>query len=476
MLDEMNYTKCQVFTPTKYAKLLLSSIDYEKNLFGKKVLENSFGDGAILVEIVQTYIDDCRKNNFSNNKIKQGLENDIYGYEIDENKYKSCIEKLNQKVLNNNMYETINWKFKQEDFLKAKIDENFFYIIGNPPYINYKQLTEDNRIYLKENFNSCKYGRFDYCYAFIEKSFNLLSQDGKMSYLIPNSIYKNVSAKDLRNIIKPYIKKIIDNYGADVFPNVTVTTSILCIVKCLSKSFNYYDNITQNSFDINKDNLVDKWKFLKIYETSEDSKKELGSLYNVGSTLATLFNKAFVFEIDNEDELYYYVGTEKIEKEITKKALSPKNCAFSKTEYIIFPYKINDNKEIKRYTEQTFKEKFPFAYKYLEKYKIELTNKDNESGVNWFEYGRSQSLTNMNQKKIMMSIIITNKVKVYELSENEIPYSGIYITEIDEKYTLEKAKETLESDDFLNYINEIGITSSGKSKRITPNDVKKYMF
>ena len=51
--------KCQVFTPENYVIELLDSVGYTHNLYGKKILENSCGDGNILVAVVQRYIDDC---------------------------------------------------------------------------------------------------------------------------------------------------------------------------------------------------------------------------------------------------------------------------------------------------------------------------------------------------------------------------------------------------------------------------------
>ena len=60
--------KCQVFTPENYVKKLLDSIGYTKNLQGKKILENSCGDGNILVAIVQRYIDDGVLNGLSEKK------------------------------------------------------------------------------------------------------------------------------------------------------------------------------------------------------------------------------------------------------------------------------------------------------------------------------------------------------------------------------------------------------------------------
>ena len=50
--------KYQVFTPPDYVEKLLDAIGYKDNLMGKLILENSCGDGNILVAIVQRYIDD----------------------------------------------------------------------------------------------------------------------------------------------------------------------------------------------------------------------------------------------------------------------------------------------------------------------------------------------------------------------------------------------------------------------------------
>ena len=47
---------CQIFTPENYVELLLDNIDYNTNLYGKRILENACGDGNILTVIVKRYI------------------------------------------------------------------------------------------------------------------------------------------------------------------------------------------------------------------------------------------------------------------------------------------------------------------------------------------------------------------------------------------------------------------------------------
>ena len=69
-----------------------------------------------------------------------------------------------------------------------------------------------------------------------------------------------------------------------------------------------------------------------------------------------------------------------------------------------------------------------------------------------------------------------NKVEIYELDDETIPYSGIYITVKDENYDLNDALHILMSEEFMEYVVSLGISVSGKSKRITCKDINNYEF
>ena len=210
--------KCQIFTPTDYVHELLDNIGYRKNLYGKKILENSCGDGNILMIIVERYILDCKRKGFSGKKIREGLRNDIYGIEIDREQYDKCIKNLNN-ILSIEDIKPIKWNIINFDYLKWEENVEFDFIVGNPPYITYRDLDDKNKKYIKNNFLTCREGKFDYCYAFIEKSINSLKYNGKMSYLIPSSIFKTVFGKNLRIMMKNYIIKIFDYTEERIFDN-----------------------------------------------------------------------------------------------------------------------------------------------------------------------------------------------------------------------------------------------------------------
>ena len=153
--------KCQVFTPANYVKELLDSVGYCKNIVNKTILENSCGDGNILVEIVKRYIEEAIKLKYSNEKIKNGLENNIFGFEIDRKQFKKCIHNLNL-VAKKKGIKDIKWKIYNEDYLKSEVNIKFNFIVGNPPYITYSDLSQEETTFIKETYETCRHGKFDY--------------------------------------------------------------------------------------------------------------------------------------------------------------------------------------------------------------------------------------------------------------------------------------------------------------------------
>ena len=87
--------KCQIFTPDKQVKRMLDLASYTNNLFGKKFLENSCGNGQILAQAVKRYIEKRKKKQYSKMKIKRGLEQDFTAYEVDKKRIEECIMRLN---------------------------------------------------------------------------------------------------------------------------------------------------------------------------------------------------------------------------------------------------------------------------------------------------------------------------------------------------------------------------------------------
>lgn len=452
--------KFQVFTPSKYVEQMLDNIDYKGDVILKKYfLENSVGEGNILLKAVERYIKSAQSAGITKRELMKDLEQYFIGYEIDKSVIDACISKLDHLLLKYGL-KNIEWDIRNEDYLKSSLEVRVDYIVGNPPYITYQELLKEQRQYLRENFFVCKKGKFDYYYAFVEKSMNDLSvNSGKMAYLIPNSIFKNVFAQNLRDMIINNITNIIDYKYTHIFGNVLTSSAIIIIDKNEIIDKIFYDDVdNDNKFEIDKKELKTQWYF-EVNSLKYESHIKFGDFFKVANSVATLLNKVFVIPNDLS-----------VEEEVVRPAASPRQLSKGITENIIFPYTYDEG-ILKKYSTEEFEKNFPKAYSYL-KDNLDALNKRKSDGE-WFEYGRSQGLQFLNQKKLMISSVITEKVRVYELDEKTIPYSGFYIIPTGDR-NLKFAKEILESVEFYDYLETRAINASGKSIRISVNDIKNY--
>lgn len=472
-------TKCQVFTPNKNVLQLLDYVGYAQDLYGKKVAENSCGDGSILAEIVKRYIVDSLNHNLSLNIIKKGLEEDIWGAEIDKLHIGNCKSKLDMIA---NEYDLIgvNWNILEGDFLKQNLTNCFDFVIGNPPYITYKELDVTDREYARENFCCCATGKFDYCYAFIEASSKSLKKSGKLAYLIPSNIFKNQFALNLRNYILPHLTDIYDYRNQKLFVGkLTASSIIICDMGNHDFSITYHNLNEGKKFAIEKEALKNKWIFRECAAKSCTSELiRFGDYFHAASSIATLLNEVYIISDFTEEEKYVLVKEQKIEKALLREAVSPRALNYGKKEYIIFPYYYSENGLLQKYSDSEFGIKFPYAVKYLLQFEEKLSNRNSDKGISWFEYGRSQALLHLNQDKILISTLITGQVKVSYLNKEVIPTSGLYIVPKAKQYiyTLSMAMAILRSDEFLEYAKNIGVISNGNSFRISPKDINNFTF
>ena len=461
---ESNKEKCQKFTPDEMVRVMLDLAGYTHDLMGKKVLEYSFGSGNILIRIVQRYIETSKKTGASAIEITKGLATDIIGIEYDKNLYNKCIERLN-KVVKEYSLPKVEWALYWDDTLRWGSKDRFDYIIGNPPYITYKMIDEDSRKYIRENFLVCTEGKFDYCYAFLEKGIKLLSKTGIMVQLVPENIYKNVYAQKLRDMLLDHMVEILEYPGQNKFGSALTSSSIF-LYDNSSNSDNlvYKNETTKVQRSISKSMLQKKWVFCE--EALLTGKERLFSdCFKATISIATQLNKAFVISSADAAGL---------ERKIIRSAASPRMKRNQKEEFIIFPYYINKN-SVKHINEEEFKSKYPLAYDHLNQYYNELLSRDADKEAKWYEYGRSQGLLHINQEKLLISTVITGKVELYKLDKRSVPYSGIFIT-AKKGHTIEEAEIVLHSDDFFNYVMAIGISVNGKSKRITCRDINNYRY
>lgn len=469
--------KCQIFTPRDVVIEMLNGMGYNCDLYGKRILENSCGNGRFLKEIVRRYIADAQIKGLTTTEIKLGIESDIWGAEFDREKYDECICALN-KITHENGIDGVKWNIYNCDSLREPFQETYDFIVGNPPYLSYWDLPEGERFYLKGKYTSCNNGAFDYCFAFIEEAIGQLSENGKLSYIIPGSIFKTRSAKSLRELVKPMIVKIVDYKEIAVFADATTSSAIIMLESGNHRDvIDYYDVPSQKNISIPTKNLDDNlWVFNDNVDAEPGiEKKRFGDFFDVSSSVATQYNDAYVltsWTIDGD----YVVSNDgiRIELSAVRPAARPKRKCTDTPEYIIFPYSYKEGRLI-RYAEEDYKKQFPLAYEYLKKSKKKLDERAADKKATWYEYGRSQALLKLNQEKILLCPVVSKMVQAWKIDQEAVPYSGFFIVP-KVGANLDEALDIIRSSDFMKYIKKVGINANGNSVRFSTRNVENYTW
>jgi len=388
-----------VFTPIKIIKFMTSYIDNNNK---KKILEPSCGMGF--------FIDNIDK------------KHDI-----------TCID-INKKYISYCSNKFKNIKCILQNFIDYKTNDKFDYIIGNPPYVKIQNINNTDLIKMKKKYPEFMNGNTNMYIYFIIKCFNLLNNNGKLIFIVPNTWLYNKSFAFFKNYIfkNRYLELLIDFKYLQIFDNVSTYTSIIILSKNKNYFYYYSDNIISN-------------KFIKKYYNNDKISNKITLLDIMSPKIGIMTLKDNVFIIKKYKIINNQVIFTKNNKEYIIEKNSCKNIlkvSKNKIYLIIYPY--DNNTKILNNLQQIY----PLTYKYLLEYKKELDNRENGNGKYkyWYSYGRTQSLKIIKGKRLFISTIVKN-IKDFLIEKNvELYYSGLWIKPKD-KYKLDYIKNKLINND-----------------------------
>ncbi|NOT91784.1 Eco57I restriction-modification methylase domain-containing protein [Ferruginibacter sp.] len=122
----------------------------------------------------------------------------------------------------------------QKAFPEVFKQGGFDCVIGNPPYIQmvmFDWFDDNQKEYLLKKFCSSM-GRMNTFGFFIEQGINLVTKNGMLGYIIPNTILTQEYYQEIRNLIlnKTHIENIV-SYEKFVFADAVVETTTLILSK-----------------------------------------------------------------------------------------------------------------------------------------------------------------------------------------------------------------------------------------------------
>lgn len=477
----------------------------DKNYQNIKVADIACGTGAFLYTVAEKIKQKTKSSYF------EIFKNNIYGLDISDYTIKrakillillaiSNREDKEEFEFNLNIGNALafDWKKQYENF------KGFDIVLGNPPYVRAKNLSDETKALLI-NWEVTKIGNPDLYIPFFEIGLIFLKPKGILGYITVNTFKRSVNARSLREYFKTNLSDItiLDFGSSQVFQNKSTYTCIIFIKKQTSELVKYqkilpkniksnqisdFSHINYNLLNNKKGWLLNKPKILEVINKIENTGIALGDKYPIKNGLATLSNDIFIFKPVKEDEKYYYHQNgklHKIEKNICRDIIKPNRLKLESEipklkEQIIFPYyqkpnqsNLDSNKKIV-FEENYFINTFPNAYNYLKGNKEQLLGRDKgkPKKYKWFEFGRSQALTDLG-KKLLFPYMAKQPYFVYSDQTNLLLYAG-YAVYFDSERELKILKRILESKVFWYYIKTTSKPYAGNFFALAKNYVKDF--
>ena len=405
------------FTPDYIIDFIINEVQPQEN---HKNLDPSCGCGAFLVGLTDYY-----KRTF-NKPIKKIIQENIYGSDILEyNIHRAKLILTIYALQNGEQLVESDFNLYHQDSLKANWEQQFDNIVGNPPYVKFQDLSDENRTYLAKHWTTVEGGTFNLYFAFFELGYKLLKPTGKLGYITPNNYFTSLAGEAIRKYFqnKKCVSRIIDFSHKKVFDAQTYTA-----LTFLNKQENeaiifdrIKDGYTPEGFLPNangspnyiKDLNFKKWRLLKTDEqqnikTIETIGLPIGKLFDISVGIATLKDEIFFIDGTKTRNGFYLKTTDKGIFEIEKEAVKPvyKISDFKtqeeveqNTRKIIFPYIIKKGIAT-AIPENEFKNKFPKCYSYLltEKENLLARDKGKVTYSPFYVWGRTQGLTRIGKK------------------------------------------------------------------------------
>ncbi|EEC4842642.1 class I SAM-dependent DNA methyltransferase [Campylobacter lari] len=313
-----------------------------KDKFAKEIKQLTNGANEYSKKYGDFLAQDEKDENF-----RAFFSKNMFEFDFDESAAKKefkKLKKLYESIFDLESANPFEWRFEFSEVLDEGGNfQGFDLIIGNPPYIRQEDIKE-LKPNLAKNYKVYK-GTSDIYTYFYELGFNVLKQNGVLSFITSNKYTRAGYGEALREFLlkNTTLLEYIDLNGIKVFDSATVDTSILSFEKAKTKdnSFKYLapntELLKENDFNIesilnfNKiaQNSLSKESFTFNDESTNALKAKIekhGTLLkdwhglNIYRGILTGYNEAFIITTEKRDEILAKCKDE-AEKERTAKLI-----------------------------------------------------------------------------------------------------------------------------------------------------------
>ncbi|MCV3410896.1 Eco57I restriction-modification methylase domain-containing protein [Campylobacter lari] len=296
-----------------------------KDKFAKEIKQLTNGANEYSKKYGDFLAQDEKDENF-----RAFFSKNMFEFDFDESEAKKefkKLKKLYESIFDLESANPFEWRFEFSEVLDEGGNfQGFDLIIGNPPYIRQEDIKE-LKPNLAKNYKVYK-GTSDIYTYFYELGFNVLKQNGVLSFITSNKYTRAGYGEALREFLlkNTTLLEYIDLNGIKVFDSATVDTSILSFEKAKTKDsgFKYLapntELLKENDFNIesilnfNKiaQNSLSKESFTFNDESTNALKAKIEKHgtplkdwhgLNINYGIKTGYNEAFIITTEKRDEI-----------------------------------------------------------------------------------------------------------------------------------------------------------------------------
>jgi len=369
-------------------------------------------------------------------------------------------------------------------------------IVGNPPYVCARNMTEENHELLKK-WDVCKAGNSDLYIPFFQIATEVITDEGKVGFITMNSFLISLNGRALREYFSEhkYDIQIVDFRGHQLFRGKSTYTCLFFLTKkysemisyCLNSDAQLTDDFEYQTYPYSSLKNREGWIIGTTTTPDTSSQVTLKDFCKTSHGIATLKNKVYVFKPIGETDDCYLMEKNGckcyIEKTICRNVINSNKFNSNVllediVEKVIYPYRLNSKGQAVIIPEYELRDNYPLAYKYLESQKYLLSKRDKgktDGYPEWYAYGRTQSLT-MPRYKLFFPKIANRQIQcVVNDDPMLLLYNGISFVDNDiEK--IKTLKWVLESESFWTYVIANAKPYSSGYYSITGQNILSYVI
>lgn len=306
-------------------------------------------------------------------------------------------------------------------------------VIGNPPYLEFKQLEKIFKESIERSYTTAT-GKYDIYSVFIEKGLNIAKDGGLVSYITPSTFIKRDFGEKIREYIfmNSNVRDLVYFQDFQIFGGVTVFPVVFKLQRGKSVEMPVFIRYFAHNKELNHDLVTKSLNQESANEYMDIYKVEIKDFYRTGGwnienprkirlkeklekdSTKVLNFVDYIFQgiASGKDEVFYVneetIKNYNLERELLYKLIKGKDIKRYKNNwsgnYVVYPYDKYTNKVIK---EQELKDKYPNIWKYfsLNKYKLSGREYFNNSSKIWYELWNERVISKFLNSKILVSEI-----------------------------------------------------------------------